>query len=165
MVGLVGGLVGSVATRRLSVAVLVVALLPIATYGAVRTDAIYSRIKSQLEIAAVQHIGHVKTVGHSYKLLEERFYVDAAREIAITAWTPSDQARYVIKAVASLIAVPLPWQARSTTEFLFLPPADHLVSDGGYCCGWFGRGVATRSICYLHARGDCGSWCSCDCNL
>ena len=100
---------------------MVVALLPIATYRALRTDAIYSRIKSQLEIAAVQHIGHVKTVGHSYKLLEERFYVDAAREIAITVWTPSDQARYVIKAVASLIAVPLPWQARSTTEFLFLP--------------------------------------------
>ena len=86
-----------------------------------RTDAIYPRIKSELEIAAVQHIGHVKTVGNSYKLLEERFYVDAAREIAITAWTPVDQVRYVVKAVASLIAMPLPWQARSTTEVLFLP--------------------------------------------
>ena len=119
--GIVGGLVGAIATRRLSVAVLVVTLLPFVTYGVLRTDAIYPRIKSELEIAAVQHIGHVKTVGNSYKLLEERFYVDAAREIAITAWTPVDQVRYVVKAVASLIAMPLPWQARSTTEVLFLP--------------------------------------------
>ena len=120
-VGIVGGLCGAIATRRLSIAVLMVALVPFATYALLKTDVIYPRIKSELETAAVQHIGHVKTTGNSYRLLEERFYVDSAREIAITAWTPLDQTRYVVRAVANLIAMPLPWQARSTTEVLFLP--------------------------------------------
>lgn len=121
VVAIVGGLCGAIATRRLSVALVVIAILPFATYRLVQTDAIYPRLKSELERAAVQHIGHVKTVGNSYKLLEDRFYVDAERDVAITAWTPVDQARYVVRAIASLIAMPLPWQARSATELLFLP--------------------------------------------
>ena len=119
--GIAGGLCGAIATRRLSVAVLVITLLPFVTYGLLQTETIYPRIKSELERAAVQHIGHVKTPGNWYKLLEESFYVNTEREVAISTWTPPDQVRYAVKAVASLIVMPLPSQARSTTEFLFLP--------------------------------------------
>ena len=39
----------------------------------------------------------------------------------IATWTPTEQLRYFVRATASFITVPLPWQARSTTEMLFLP--------------------------------------------
>ena len=39
----------------------------------------------------------------------------------VATWTPPEQLRYVARATASLIAMPLPWQVRSATEMLFLP--------------------------------------------
>jgi 4-amino-4-deoxy-L-arabinose transferase-like glycosyltransferase len=119
--GVAGGLFGVIATRRLWVAALAFALLPFMAYRLIQSEVVYSRLQSQLQIAAVQHIGHVKTEGNAYKLLDERFYVDTAREVMVASWTPSEQLRYVVRATASLIAVPLPWQVRSATEILFLP--------------------------------------------
>ena len=119
--GVAGGLFGAVTARRLWVAVLVLALLPFVGYRLMQTDVVYSRVQPQLQWLALQHIGHVKTEGNAYKLLDERFYVDAARDDMIATWTPTEQLRYFVKATASFITVPLPWQARSTTEILFLP--------------------------------------------
>ena len=119
--GLAGGLFGAVTARRLWVAVLVLALLPFVGYRLMQTDVVYSRVQPQLQWLALQHVGHVKTEGNAYKLLDERFYVDSARDETIATWTPAEQLRYFVKATASFIAVPLPWQARSTTEMLFLP--------------------------------------------
>ena len=119
--GITGGLFGAVVTRRLWVAVLVVALLPFMAYRLIQSEVVYSRLQSQLQSAAVQHIGHVKTAGNAYQLLDERFYVDSDRDEIIASWTPAEQLRYVARATVSLIAVPLPWQVRSVTEILFLP--------------------------------------------
>ena len=119
--GLAGGLFGAVTARRLWVAVLVLALLPFVGYRLMQTDVVYSRVQPQLQWLALQHVGHVKTEGNAYKLLDERFYIDSARDETIATWTPAEQLRYFVRATASFIAVPLPWQARSTTEMLFLP--------------------------------------------
>ena len=119
--GLAGGLFGAVTARRLWVAVLVLALLPFVGYRLMQTDVVYSRVQPQLQWLALQHVGHVKTEGNAYKLLDERFYVDVSRDERIATWTPVEQLRYFVRATASFIAVPLPWQARSTTEMLFLP--------------------------------------------
>ena len=119
--GVAGGLFGAVAARRLWVAVLVLALLPFVGYRLMQTDVVYSRVQPQLQMTALQHIGHVKTEGNSYKLLDERFYVNSAREVMIATWTPAEQLRYFVRATAGFITMPLPWQARSTTEMLFLP--------------------------------------------
>jgi len=119
--GLAGGLFGAVTARRLWVAVLVLALLPFVGYRLMQTDVVYSRVQPQLQWLALQHVGHVKTEGNAYKLLDERFYIDSARDETIATWTPAEQLRYFVRATASFIVVPLPWQARSTTEMLFLP--------------------------------------------
>ena len=119
--GITGGLFGAVVTRRLWVAVLVVALLPFMAYRLIQSEVVYSRLQSQLQRAAVLHVGHVKTEGNAYQLLDERFYVDADRDVVVATWTPPEQLRYVARATASLIAMPLPWQVRSATEMLFLP--------------------------------------------
>ena len=119
--GVAGGLFGAVTARRLWVAVLVLALLPFVGYRLMQTDVVYSRVQPQLQWLALQHVGHVKTEGNAYKLLDERFYVDVSRDERIATWTPVEQLRYFVRATASFIAVPLPWQARSTTEMLFLP--------------------------------------------
>ena len=119
--GLAGGLFGAVTARRLWVTVLVLALLPFVGYRLMQTDVVYSRVQPQLQWLALQHVGHVKTEGNAYKLLDERFYIDSARDETIATWTPAEQLRYFVRATASFIVVPLPWQARSTTEMLFLP--------------------------------------------
>ena len=119
--GVAGGLFGVVVTRRLWVAALAFALLPFLAYGLIQSEQVSSRLQPQLQDAAMQHIGHVKTAGNAYKLLDERFYVDSAREVPLATWTPAEQLRYVVRATFSLVAVPLPWQVRSATEMLFLP--------------------------------------------
>jgi hypothetical protein len=80
------------------------------------------RIGSALESAAKTHAGHVFTVGHSYKLLDPGFYVNAVTAAAspLTLTTP-EAARFVIRAAVSFVAVPLPWQLASTRELSYLP--------------------------------------------
>ncbi len=80
------------------------------------------RITGALESAAKTHAGHVFTVGHSYKLLDEGFYFDVVSAAASTlTLTSAETARYVVRAGASFLAVPLPWQLASTRELVYLP--------------------------------------------
>jgi hypothetical protein len=72
--------------------------------------------------AAQIQVGHVFTVGHSYKTLDEGFYV---------AWTPDtrlttgEAARFVVRSVRSFLVEPWPWQMATNNELLFLP--EHLL--------------------------------------
>ena len=80
------------------------------------------RVMSALESAAKTHAGHVFTLGHSYKLLDDGFYVNpvtaAASSLTLTA---PEAARYVIRAAVSFVTVPLPWELASTRELSYLP--------------------------------------------
>jgi hypothetical protein len=103
---------------RLGAAVAVV----VAFFVAMSTPLAQVRATGALESAAKIHAGHVFTIGHSYKLLDEGFYVNAVSAAASTlTLTPAEAARYVVRAAASFLAVPLPWQLASTRELLYLP--------------------------------------------
>lgn len=94
-----------------------VAALALLTYQPVR-----QRVLSGLEESAKIHAGHTFTVGHSYKVLDPGFYyrVQDAGQSTLTL-TPDEAARYVVRALASFILVPLPWQAVSVRELAFVP--------------------------------------------
>ncbi len=75
-----------------------------------------------LDAAAKMHIGHVFTVGHDYKLLDEGFYFDP-KPPGQLRWTltPAEGARFVIRGFTSFVTLPLPWQLASRRELLYVP--------------------------------------------
>jgi hypothetical protein len=84
--------------------------------------ALRARGVDAIESTARTHAGHVFTVGHAYKLMDEGFY--------ITPQSPSDwdlaltepqAARFVVRAMASFLLTPLPWEVRTISELAFLP--------------------------------------------
>lgn len=84
--------------------------------------ALRARGVDAIESTARTHAGHVFTVGHAYKLMDEGFYV--------TPQSPSDwdlaltepqAARFVVRAIASFLLTPLPWEVRTISELAFLP--------------------------------------------
>lgn len=75
---------------------------------------------------ARQHSGHVFTVGHAYKLLDAGFYMNPATPASSSiTLTPPQAVRFVMRALVSFLLTPLPWQAVSRGELVFLP--EHLV--------------------------------------
>src|ERR1043166_6875246 len=123
LLGLATGLVIFVVCAsppRVKSLVLAAALVAITT--AALRPATQQRIISALESTAKTHAGHVFTVGHSYKLLDDGFYFNPVAPAASTlTLTPAEAARYVIRSAASFVAVPLPWQLASTRELTYLP--------------------------------------------
>jgi len=67
--------------------------------------------------AAATHLDYVRSGGHSYHLLDERFYAEPlpAPMTGAEAW------RFTGRALISVAIVPLPWQIVSRTELAFLP--------------------------------------------
>jgi hypothetical protein len=120
-VGLAGGLIGSVVVRRRTLVVLTLALGMVAGYQMLKRPAVQARMLAQLKTSAVQHIGHVRTEGHSYKLLDQRFYSPDSLKDTISTMTLAEGARFVLRAIAGFIVVPLPWQAESAQEIVFMP--------------------------------------------
>jgi hypothetical protein len=105
---------------RFRIATAVAAVLLVAT--AASQPAAQQRITSALESTAKTHAGHVFTVGHAYKLLDEGFYVNPVSAAASTlTLTDAEAARYAVRAALSFITVPLPWQLASTRELSYLP--------------------------------------------
>jgi len=103
---------------RIGAAVVIVLLASAVT----SLPAAQQRMTSALESTAKTHAGHVFTVGHSYKLLDEGFYVNpapaASSQLTLTA---AEAARYVFRAALSFMTVPLPWQLASTRELSYMP--------------------------------------------
>ena len=128
--GLGAGIAGGVITRRVSLMLLAFLLVPYAGYRTLGNADVQSRIMSQLQKFAVIHIGHVRTEGNHYKLLDQRFYsalsasqLEDGTLLAVRPvedMTPVEALRFVSRALISFVVVPLPWQLQSRTEILFL---------------------------------------------
>jgi hypothetical protein len=100
------------------------------------------RVIDAVESAARVHAGHVFTVGHAYKLLDEGFYKIPA---APAAWplelSGAQAARFVVRSVVAFVTIPWPWQMRSAGELAYLP--DQLIwylmiigLPAGVVAGW-----------------------------
>jgi hypothetical protein len=68
--------------------------------------------------AATYHRGHIWTPGRTYHLLDERLYGELTE---MRTMRLDEAARYVVRAVAAYVAVPLPNQIYSTAALAFLP--------------------------------------------
>lgn len=113
------GVAGSVILRRISLVVLSLTLVPYAGYRMLGHADVQARMMSQLGTFAVQHLGHVRTEGNHYKLLDPQLYSEPTKETADNM-TPGEGLRFVVRALVSLVIVPLPWQVKSASELVFL---------------------------------------------
>lgn len=93
---------------------------------ALSQPSVRARALNGVASAARAHAGHVFTVGHSYKLLDDEFYMNPQEP---SSWdlglTEPQAARFLLRAAVSFVVTPLPWEMRSLSERLFLP--EHLV--------------------------------------
>lgn len=120
--GLTAGLAIRAVTlsRRLAVGAAMAVILALASLSIF--PAVQGPVTRALESTAKTHTGHVFTVGHAYKLLDEGFYVNPQTPSASTLTLNAGQgARYVARAAVSFVAVPAPWQLASLRELLYLP--------------------------------------------
>ena len=102
-------------------AAVVVALAVIVTVPRVQERAL-----DGITAAAKQHSGHVFTLGHAYKLMDEGFYMNPATPAGSTIHLSGPQAtRFVVRAILAFVLTPLPWDARSLSERAYLP--EHLL--------------------------------------
>ncbi len=137
-VGLVVRVVGSTRGRMAAtVAATLVVLLAGWSQPTVRARALDGVVS-----AAKMHGGHVFTVGHAYKLLDEDFYMNPS---APSAWpltlTEPQAARFLVRAAISFLVTPWPWEMRSLGELAYLP--EHLLwylllaaLPAGIVAGW-----------------------------
>jgi hypothetical protein len=84
--------------------------------------AVQDQVRGALAESAKIHAGHVFTLGHGYKLLDEGFYYRVQDPNSSTLTLTMDEAaRYVVRAVASFVVTPLPWHAVSVRELAYVP--------------------------------------------
>lgn len=100
-----------------AIAVAAVVIVAAATQEPVRARAI-----DAVTSVAKTHGGHVFTVGHAYKLLDEGFYMIPGTPVAWGIELTGDQAlRFLVRAGVSFIVTPLPWEMVSLSELAFFP--------------------------------------------
>ena len=125
--------------RRLAAAI---AVMAVAVAIGLAQPTLRARAMDAVVAAAKIHGGHVFTIGHAYKLLDEDFYMNAA---APSAWpltlTETQAARFLTRAAVSFVVTPWPWEMRSRGELAFLP--EHvlwylliLALPAGIAAGW-----------------------------
>lgn len=98
-----------------------VAVLAVVMAGiAASRPAVQSALLERLRGLALQHHGHVYTPGYSYRVLDDHFY--GSRSLDSTSrMTWPEAGRYVVRALVAVVLVPLPWEARSRFELVYVP--------------------------------------------
>lgn len=114
-----GGVLEFISARPRRLAAAAVAIT-VAAVVALAAPNLRGRGLQALDAAAKTQAGHVFTVGHSYKLLDEGYYVDP-RANPVFHLTLQEAVPFVTRAIGSFLVVPLPWTAASVTELAFMP--------------------------------------------
>jgi len=118
--GIAAGLAGAwILGRRARIAIATAAITVLAA-SAILVPSLRARVVGLVTQAATANAGHVFTVGHGYKLLDEEFYVSPGAKPHFEIG-PAEALRYVVRAAASYLVVPLPWQMATRGELIYLP--------------------------------------------
>ena len=115
------------ATRTRTIALALAAI--VLTITTILWPPLSSRFLRQTTVAASQHFGHVGTVGHAYKTLDERFYPYFRIVIEKQPMTRGEAVRFLARSAFAFVTVPLPWRAVGSSELLLHARADRLVRD------------------------------------
>jgi hypothetical protein len=109
-----------VALVRRPALVAAVPVLAVAAGLSLTLPSVQERMNAQFSKGALYHVSNARTKGHAYRLLDARFYPDVTNT-EITRMTAAEKTRFVVRAAASFIFVPLPWHSESRDELVVLP--------------------------------------------
>ena len=116
---------GTFVTRRRYALAASVVMLPLLGTILLQQPWVQARVMQRVQLAAQNHIGHVRTVGYSYKILDQRFYCGSCAGdhagAALESMTFAEAQRFMLRAVPSFVLMPFPWQAESRSQLLFIP--------------------------------------------
>jgi hypothetical protein len=148
--GVAAGLVFRLAAWNRRVALVSVLIAPAALAAMLTLPAVQERVFAQVRFTGTWHRGHVNTPGHSFKLLDERFYHDT--NSALETMTGVEAGRYVVRAGWAFATMPLPWQIASRSELALLPEqllwlAMLLLLPVGIAAGALRDPMATSILC------------------
>ena len=117
--GTVIGLASALAFRRSAVALGVVGGGALVFTLAAAQPAAQTFVATQVRAAASRHIGHVYSFGYGYRIVDQRFYSGWPE----APWTMDfeEGVRFLTRAAAAFILVPLPWQLPPAVTIAFLP--------------------------------------------
>ncbi len=151
--GTAGGLLLALIVSRGRRVVVALIAAPIAIVLVAGVPAVQERLLANVRAAAFYHAGHVLTQGYSYQLVNPRYY--ANRVQLLNSMPPADAGRFVVRAVWSYFAQPLPWEMKSRTMLAHMPEqmAWYLIAlllPFGVYAGWR-RDVVLTSVLAAHA--------------
>jgi hypothetical protein len=139
----VSGVAVAVALRLIMVsAIRLAAAAAITIAVVVAMPSVQRRADAALERTAKQQMGHVFTVGHAYKTLDESYYVIPQKPSAASlSLTAGEAARYVVRSAIAFVIVPAPWHIISWRELAYLPEqfawyALMLLAPFGLAAAW-----------------------------
>jgi hypothetical protein len=119
--GLALGVAARIGTLRAWLCLAAVALVLLVGARELRRPDRQAQIVQQLKVAVVSHLGNVNTEGYAYKLMDPRVYSRWRTKNDLDFLTFEESMRYVFRALASFVLVPLPWQMQSRSALAFLP--------------------------------------------
>lgn len=105
------GVAGWVATRRGWMWVAALCVLMAVGWKLQANPVVQAQVMKNFRLAANNHLGHVQTLGYSYKLLDQRFYMNWDVD-PIKTLQPEEAARFTGRALVSFVTEPIPWQAQ-----------------------------------------------------
>lgn len=113
------GLWGVLAARRPAAAITLVGVIAVCVALGVSRPAAKARMTEEVRLAIGRHVGHVRSVGNSYKTADQRFYSDWPE-----SWTTTHRdegIRFLLRSAVAFVLVPLPWQITSFAGLAILP--------------------------------------------
>jgi hypothetical protein len=113
------GLAGALAMRRSVTAIAAIVVCTIALAFAATRPSAQAFVAYQVRAAASRHVGHVASSGYDYRIVDQRFYSGWPE----APWTMQfdEGVRFLVRAAAAFILVPLPWQLPPAQALVFLP--------------------------------------------
>ena len=106
-------------SRRLTF-VVGAAALPLTVWAVLQVPAVHSAVTGHVKRAALVHVANVQSPGHSYALLDSRFYVRPGAP-PLDSMTTGEMMRFLVRAAVSFVTVPVPWKTVSRTEMMTIP--------------------------------------------
>lgn len=119
--GLALGVAARIGTLRAWMCLAAVALVLVVGARELRRPDRQAQIVQQLKVTMISHLGNVGTEGYAYKLLDQHVYSRWRAKNDLEFLTFAESTRYAVRALASFVLVPLPWQMQSRSALAFLP--------------------------------------------
>lgn len=116
--GIAGGYFFGAMLPRPRLTLATVAILPVVIVGALLLPPVQERALTAMRGWALYHTGHVVSEGHSYQILDGRYYWERWRAYDMPA---REASVFVFRAYVSYLTEPVPWRIESRALLAYLP--------------------------------------------